>query len=236
MKLASLQSFFIPWIGVFNQVHEVDIFAIADNLQYEKNSWINRNRIKNINGGFIWLIVPLKKSSSLAKINEKLIDNSQSWKKKHLRSIMFNYRAAPYFDRYFPKIKEIYAKDYIYLIDFNTALFKFILSELKLNTKIIQESNFVLPNEKNLAIIKLCQKNNCNSYFSGKTADVYLDYTLFKENGINVILQECQDIKYHQVGDDWVDKLSVIDSLFMIGAEETLKLVKQLNRKPEYDK
>lgn len=51
VKLASLQSFFIPWIGVFNQVYEVDTFAIADNLQYERNSWINRNILMAVLSG-----------------------------------------------------------------------------------------------------------------------------------------------------------------------------------------
>ena len=157
MKLASLQSFFIPWIGVFNQVYEVDTFAIADNLQYEKNSWINRNRIKNVNGGFIWLIVPLKKASVSAKINERLIDNDQNWRKKHLCAIEFNYRKAPYFDDFYPAIQEIYLKNHDYLIDLNLDFFNFFLAELDLKTKIIRESNFDLPKDKNTAIINLCK-------------------------------------------------------------------------------
>lgn len=230
VKLASLQSFFIPWIGVFNQVYEVDTFAIADNLQYEKNSWINRNRIKNINGGFIWLIVPLKKASVSAKINERLIDNDQNWRKKHLRAIEFNYQKAPYFDDFYPAIREIYLKNHDYLIDLNSDLFNFFLAELDLKTKIIQESNFDLPKDKNAAIIKLCKENGSNTYFSGPAANVYLDRELFKQEGIEIILQNCQDMQYPQLGGDWVPKLSIIDTLFMLGAKQTRKLIEQLNK------
>ena len=148
MRLASLQSFFIPWAGVFNQVYQVDIFAIADNLQYEKNSWINRNRIKNINGGYTWLIIPLKKASFTSKINERLIDNSQNWKNKHLKAIEFNYKKSPFFDEIFSEIREIYNHNYEFLIDINNAFFYYMLKKLELNTKIIYESNYSLPIEK----------------------------------------------------------------------------------------
>jgi len=228
MKLASLQSFFLPWIGVFNQVFEVDIFAIADNLQYEPCSWINRNRIKNINGGFIWLTVPLKKASYLSKINERQIDSGQNWMDKHLRSIEFNYRNTPYFDFYFSKIKAIYRKKHKYLIDLNIDFFDFVLAELNLQTKIIYESEFKLPQSKNDAIISLCQQNRCNTYFSGPAADAYLDRSLFKQKGISIELQKCSDIIYPQVGGDWVPRLSIIDTLFMLGAQQTRSLVEQI--------
>ena len=230
MKLASLQSFFLPWVGVFNQAYEVDIFAIADNLQYEPNSWINRNRIKNINVGFIWLTVPLKKASYLAKINERLIDNEQNWIDKHLRAIEFNYRKSLYFDTYFSKIKEIYIKKHKYLIDLNVEFFYFFLSELNIDTKIIHESKFKLPKEKNNAIIDLCKQNKCDTYFSGPSADVYLDRQLFEKNNISIELQNCCDISYPQMGGDWVPRLSIIDTLFMLGANQTQKLVRKINR------
>ncbi len=230
MKLASLQSFFLPWIGVFNQVFSVDVFAIADNLQYETNSWINRNRIKNINGGFIWLTVPLRKSSHLLRINEKLIDNEQDWRKVHLRAIEFNYKKTLYFDLYFPKIKEIYMRKHQFLIDLNNDFFDFILSEIPFNTKIIYESSFTLSKEKNAAIIDLCKKNNCDVYFSGPSADVYLDRSLFKKNGISIELQNCCDITYPQVGKDWVPRLSIIDTLFMLGPKKTRELIEKINK------
>lgn len=229
-KIASLQSFFLPWIGVFNQVYEADIFVIADNLQFEKKSWINRNRIKNINGGFTWLTVPIKKASLNTKINEIMIDNNQTWKKKHLKMIEFNYQKSPFFSQYFPKIQKIYNDDYEYLIDFNLALFFFILEELGFDkNKITYESKFELPNTKNEAIIKLCQDNCANVYFSGEAAKCYLDYEKFSKNGIDIELQHCKDIMYNQVGGDWVPKLSILDTLFMVGAKGCKKIITQVN-------
>ncbi len=235
MRLASLQSFFIPWVGVFNQVVNVDIFAIADNLQYEKNSWINRNRIKNRNGGYIWLIIPLKKAPYTSKINERLIDNSQHWKEKHLKAIEFNYRKAPYFDEIFSDIRKLYSKDYTYLIEINDAFFNYVINKLELNTKIIYESNYTLPSEKNLAIIELCKTNNCNQYFSGPSAVNYLKHDLFERHKLDIIFQNCMDIPYNQIGGDWIPRLSIIDTLFMVGPEGTKFIVENIMRVDTHD-
>ena len=66
--------------------------------------------------------------------------------------------------------------------------------------------------------------------FSGPAANVYLDRELFKQEGIEIILQNCQDMQYPQLGGDWVPKLSIIDTLFMLGAKQTRKLIEQLNK------
>lgn len=236
MKLASLQSFFIPWVGVFNQIYEVDVFAIADNLQYEKNSWINRNRIKNINGGYIWLIIPLKKDYYSTKINEKIIDNEQNWKEKHLRAMEFNYRKAPYFNYFFPKIQSIYAKNHKYLIDINMDFFNLFIKELQLTTKIIYESNCKLPSEKNSAIIQLCKSNNCNIYFSGPAAECYLENSLFLKNNISIQFQNCKEVSYPQPGNDFVARLSILDTLFMLGSQKTRQIIEGLNKDELYAK
>lgn len=229
-KIASLQSFFLPWAGVFNQVYEVDKFFIADNLQFEKKSWINRNRIKNINGVFLWLTVPLKKHSHLAKINEILIDNTQNWKIDHLKKIYMNYKHAPYFDLIYQGLKEIYDKHFDFLVEFNNELFFLIVKLLKIDVKKIDfESNYKLPNEKNSAIVELCKINNAKTYFSGAAAKCYLDYEKFIENDIEIILQNCIDVEYKQMGNDWVPKLSIIDTLFMLGPDKTLELIKKVN-------
>ena len=49
-KAAILQSNYIPWKGYFDMIHDVDVFVILEDVQYTKNDWRNRNRIKEISG------------------------------------------------------------------------------------------------------------------------------------------------------------------------------------------
>ncbi len=50
MKVAVLQSNYIPWKGYFDIIHDVDLFIFYDDVQFTKNDWRNRNLIKKNNG------------------------------------------------------------------------------------------------------------------------------------------------------------------------------------------
>ena len=53
MILSGHQPSYIPWLGLFHKIAISDIFCFMDSVQYEKNSFINRNKIKvqgNLNG------------------------------------------------------------------------------------------------------------------------------------------------------------------------------------------
>ena len=49
-KIAILQSNYIPWKGYFDIIGSVDEFVLYDDMQYTKNDWRNRNKIKTQNG------------------------------------------------------------------------------------------------------------------------------------------------------------------------------------------
>ena len=46
-----LQPSYIPWRGVFDLIHDADVFVFYDDVQYDKHGWRNRNRIKTPQGG-----------------------------------------------------------------------------------------------------------------------------------------------------------------------------------------
>ena len=71
-KIAILQSNYIPWKGYFDIMGSVDEFVIYDEMQYTKNDWRNRNKIKTTNG-LIWLTIPVKIEKLNQKINETKI-------------------------------------------------------------------------------------------------------------------------------------------------------------------
>ena len=104
-KIAILQSNYIPWKGYFDIMGSVDEFIIYDEMQYTKNDWRNRNKIKTTNG-LIWLTIPVKIEKLNQKINEtKIADNK--WYIKHKNSLQTNYGKATkwYFDNY---LKQLY--------------------------------------------------------------------------------------------------------------------------------
>lgn len=90
MILSAHQPAYLPWLGYFDKITEADIFVFLDTVQYEKNSFINRNKIKTPQGPQ-WLTIPVKSKGHItATLRETLVDDSKPWRSKHLKSIEMN--------------------------------------------------------------------------------------------------------------------------------------------------
>ena len=50
MILAAHQPQYLPWLGYLHKIASADVFLILDDVQYKKNKWQNRNRIKSTEG------------------------------------------------------------------------------------------------------------------------------------------------------------------------------------------
>ena len=56
MRIAIVQSNYIPWKGYFDLIRSVDEFVLFDDVQYTRRDWRNRNRIKTPQG-LTWLSI-----------------------------------------------------------------------------------------------------------------------------------------------------------------------------------
>ena len=50
MRCAIMQPTYLPWLGYFDLIKQVDIFVLLDNVKLEKRSWHVRNRIRVLPG------------------------------------------------------------------------------------------------------------------------------------------------------------------------------------------
>ncbi|MEW6675226.1 MAG: WbqC family protein, partial [Nitrospirota bacterium] len=58
MKIVSIhQPYFMPWLGYFDKIQRSDYFVFLDTVQFKKNEFQNRNRIRT-SQGTLWLTVP----------------------------------------------------------------------------------------------------------------------------------------------------------------------------------
>ena len=87
MKVISIhQPAYLPWLGYFHKILLSDVFVYLDTVQFEKNSFINRNKILGASGSF-WLTVPVKTKGHTDKTLMDLEINGDHWKIKHIKSI-----------------------------------------------------------------------------------------------------------------------------------------------------
>ena len=80
-KVAIIQSNYIPWKGYFDIINKADLFIFYDDVQFTKNDWRNRNKIKTPSGP-IWLTVPC--GASISRLIHEVEIEEPSWQKKTL--------------------------------------------------------------------------------------------------------------------------------------------------------
>src|SRR5262249_18719018 len=105
--VAVLQSNYVPWKGYFDIIHDVDTFVFYDDVQFTKNDWRNRNRIKTAQG-IQWLSVPVG-GDIHRSIREVEIPDPR-WQRKHFETLRQNYAKAPHFAYVEPLLEEVYVR------------------------------------------------------------------------------------------------------------------------------
>ncbi len=225
MILSAHQPAYLPWLGYFHKIAISDIFVVLDDVQFEKNSFINRNKIKTANGTS-WLTVPILMTDHINKTTKEMeIDNKSNWKEKHWKSIYLNYKKAPYFHLYSDFFQDIYKKEWNYLIDLTEYMTKFFLKELGIKTNIYRQSEIKTKQRKQELIIELCSKLNSDTFIFGELGNNYVDEYYFKEKSIRVYFQSYKHPTYNQLWGEFISNLSIIDLLFNNSKDKVLDII-----------
>ena len=221
MLIGILQPSYIPWLGFFEQISRVDVFILYDDVQYDKQGWRNRNKIKNSRGSQ-WLSVPiLTKGKRSQLINQARIDPSNRWAFKHLSSLETNYKKAIYFNHFYCQIEPLLRKKWSYLLDLNLNLLNLLKEYLEIKTQIILSSSLLkrLPKDASpeSRLIEICEKVGGDTLYEGAAGQNYIDASLFKKAGIGLIYQEYHHPIYRQLYGKFIPYLSVVDLIFNEG-------------------
>lgn len=218
MIVAVHQPQYLPWLGYFDKMAGADMFCYLDNVQYKKNEWQNRNRIKTAQG-WQWLTVPVTYRFP-QKINQVSVNPATAWEKKHMQAITTNYSRAPFFHEYKDLIDPTLLSNPGNLSTLNICLAERLRGALgiKTETRVVSE----LPpmrEDPNDRLIDLCRYFSADTYLAGQGGAGYMDVARFEENGIDVIFQAYTHPVYPQLFGEFVSHLSIIDLLFNCGPE-----------------
>ncbi|WP_429258357.1 WbqC family protein [Paraburkholderia sp. GAS334] len=211
-SLSAHQPAYLPWLGYFAKIARADIFVYLDTVQFEKNSFTNRNRIKGPNGPF-WLTVPVRQKGHLEGTLQTLeIDDSLAWRKKHLKAIALSYAKAPGFAEKFARLEALYGGAHASLADFCWWQLQFWIQELGLGaTQLVRSSELPVLSKKSDLVLDLCRHFGANRYLSGKLGRDYLNESAFASHDIEVIYQDYRCEPYSQLHGEFVPALGIVD-------------------------
>lgn len=209
------QPSYLPWIPFVEKGLRSDVYVILDDVQFEKNSAQNRNRIKTSQGE-LWLTVPVSRSLHTSILDVQISPTPKGWNVKHRQSIEQNYRKAPFFQRVADILFPLLESPGSRLVDLNLAVDKAFLAMAGFEGRIVRSSEMKIEGVSSERIVNICRELGADTYLSGIGGYDYLDLAAFEKAQIQVLFQQYQHGEYPQrfpkVG--FLPRLSALD-LFM---------------------
>lgn len=214
-----LQSNYIPWKGYFDLIHDADFFIFYDDLQFTKNDWRNRNKIKT-SKSVEWITIPVGPD------NHRLICDVQvrdfSWQAKHWMTIKQNYSKTPFFNHYKDFFKDFYlGKQWRNLSELNQYLIASIATEfLGMKLEFQDSRQYTLNGKKLERLLELVVKSEAKRYVSGPAAKDYIEASYFENAGIELIWKDYSGYpEYTQRYPPFEHGVSILDLLFNVGQD-----------------
>jgi hypothetical protein len=218
MRAVILQSNYLPWRGYFDLMHDADLFVFYDDVQYTKNDWRNRNRIKTPRG-LEWLTVPVGKDER-RRIDEVTLPDDGAWAEQHWRKLEEHYGTAPHFARYAPFFCDVYlGRRWTRLAELNRFLLTAIARDfLGITTAFADSANFALTGRKQERVLELLRAIGAHTYVSGPAARDYLEPERFRAAGIALVWKDYSGYpEYPQFHPPFAGDVSIVDLLFHAG-------------------
>lgn len=218
-KIVIIQSNYIPWKGYFDLINAADVFVVYDEMQYTKNDWRNRNKIKTPQG-VQWITIPVRQINLSQKINETQI-SLNNWNVKHWKNLTANYAKAKFFKEYKGIFENLYLNSNEKLLsDINVKFIKEINLILNINTEILWSHDFNYKGDKCEKLIDLCKQVSADEYITGPSAKGYLDVDLFEKENINVRWMNYNNYpEYNQLYQPFEHYVSILDLIFNVGSD-----------------
>lgn len=217
MLITIHQPNYMPWAGFFNKWMIADAFVVLDTVQYHKNEWQNRNRIKTAQGAK-WITVPVT-----YRFPERVCEVGIApgpWARKQVAMIEQAYAKAPHLDAYWPPIRALLMQPHEKIGELNIALIRLLGDMLGCTAPLhIASEMAVASDEQTGRLVEICRQLGGDGYLSGQEGRNYLDRDAFERAGIGLWFQQASAPHYPQLHGEFISHLSVIDMLFNVGSE-----------------
>ncbi|MBN1127972.1 MAG: WbqC family protein, partial [Chitinispirillaceae bacterium] len=156
---------YLPWSGYFHKIAQADLFVVLDDVQFRKNEWQHRNRIRT-SQGWQWLSVP-NHYRFPQNISEVSVNNEIDWRAKHWHSLRTAYGKAPHFSAYAGEFERLYARTWTTLAELNSASVQLLCRLLGITTPVRFSSAHDFAGASTERLVNICRHFEADMYLSG---------------------------------------------------------------------
>jgi hypothetical protein len=233
LKIAINQPTYLPWMGYFDLIDQVDLFVILNNVQFVKQSWQQRNRIKTANG-LQWLTVPVIFRGRLGQLIKDVEIRDREFARDHIRAIELAHSRSTFFAQYFPSLRErLEELREGLLLDLNLGLISWVLEILKIKTPLVRASSLGVSGKRTELLANICEVVGATEYVSPLGSAEYLlsEQAVLSQRGIEISFQHYEHPQYRQVFTPFEPFASVIDVILNCG-EQAAAVIRSGRRQP----
>ncbi len=222
MLVAIHQPQYLPWLGYLDKIDQADVFVILDNVQFKKNEWQNRNRIRTAQG-WQWVTVPVLHRFG-QRIDEVCVNQTEEWASKHLRAVEMAYAKAPHVQAHWDGFRAILEQRWERLAAVNVAVIQWLCRAYGITTPLRLASEMTLRDEPTDRLVDICRAVGGTAYLAGAGAAGYMDMPRFEASGITLRVQDFHHPVYPQCYEPFVPGMAAIDLLFACGDDALPRL------------
>jgi WbqC-like protein len=218
-RVAIGQSNYLPWKGYFDLIHDVDVFVFLDDVQFTKNDWRNRNRVKTP-AGTQWLTIPVG-TNLHRRVCDVTLDDSR-WAARHWKTLGHLYGKAPFFHRYRPLLEHVYLeRRWRTLSELNQFVIRSLCRDhLNIQTTFLSSTEVSCRGRREERVIALLKALDAELYISGPRGQAYLDERRFRQEGIELQWKSYAGYpEYPQWHPPFEHAVTILDLLFHTGPE-----------------
>jgi len=204
VKIAISQPTYLPWLGYFDlidQVDQVDVFVLLDDVQFERRSWQHCNRMKTPIG-LQWLTVPVMFHGRFSQFLKDVEIRDAEFSRTHLRAFEQNDRRSRFFDRYFVDLGACpKCTAGALLADLDLRLLEWLASAMGIRTRLVRSSGLQQAGRRSERLANICARVGADQYISPLGSAGYLleEVNLRADRAIAVAFQHCEYPQYAQL-------------------------------------
>lgn len=220
-----MQPTFLPWLGYFSLIAQVDDFVFLDDVQFSKQSWQNRNRIAGPNG-VVMLTLPVARKPSFPSISEAQF-GQPGFERKMIARIKGCLGTAPHWPLVETLLGNGLARAPQGLAALNIGFIRDISEAIGITTRFHQTSALGLPDyERSDRLFHICKNLAADIYLSPVGSAGYLrESNPFSEDGVRLRFMRFSHPEYPQKRHPFQSHMSIIDALAWVGPEATRNLI-----------
>jgi hypothetical protein len=232
ITVAISQPTFLPWLGYFNLIASADVFVLLDTVQFEKQSWQSRNRVRTTQGDVQWLSVPVSNQPLSTPIQTiHIAPSPPGWRRKQLKTLEQHLRRTPFFEETETLYKTVLGESatHTFLADLNIEFIQATSQMLGIDTHLVRCSDLPVDGKRADFLLNICQHFGATTYLSNAGSAVYLEASRsdFSAAGVNILYQDWPHPEYSQNGPGFVSHLSCVDAIACMGGIKASAAVKR---------